>query len=120
MLHASLALWSMSGVASVWPARTAGSVVSSGNLTLERHSKVASPALLPGFLFMQGESDGLSQSLSIRLGGGRGEKVPFEPDDSCDDAIFEGASPDLRSPQLPYLKYDVSAHEGGGAPQSVV
>ena len=31
---------------------------------------------------------------------------PFVPDDNVDDAIFEGASPDLRSPQLPYLKYD--------------
>jgi hypothetical protein len=42
----------------------------------------------------------------VRIGGGRGRPVPFVPDDSCDDAIFEGASPDLRSPQLPYLKYD--------------
>ena len=81
-------------------------VVSNGNLTLERYSTVGGGKLLPGFLFMQGESDGLEQSLSIKLGGGRGAAVPFIPDDSCDDAIFEGASPDLRSPQLPYLKYD--------------
>ena len=75
--------------------------VSLGNLTLQRYSTVAGGKLLPGFLFMQGESDGLEQALSIKIGGGRGAKMPFVPDESCDDAIFEGASPDLRSPQLP-------------------
>ena len=81
-------------------------VASNGTLTLERYSSVGGGKLLPGFLFMQGESDGLEQSLRVNLGGGRGSRIPFVPDDSCDDAIFEGASPDLRSPQLPYLKYD--------------
>jgi len=79
---------------------------SNGTMTLPRYSSVAGGKLLPGFLFMQGESDGLEQSLSVKIGGGRGEKVPFVPDDSCDDAVFDGASEDLRSPQLPYLKYD--------------
>ena len=79
---------------------------SNGSLQLERYSAVEGGKLLPGFLFMQGESDGLEQSLGIKIGGGRGEKVPFLPDDSCDDAVFDGASEDLRSPQLPYLKYD--------------
>ena len=48
----------------------------------------------------------LWQGLGLKTGGGRGERVPFVPDDSCDEAVFEGASADLRSPQLPYLKYD--------------
>ena len=61
---------------------------------------------MPGYLFMQGESDGLEQAVGVRIGGGRGDPVPFVPDESCDDDIFEGTSPDLRSPQLPYLKYD--------------
>lgn len=81
-------------------------VVSNGTLKLERFSSVGGGKLLPGFLFMQGESDGLEQVLGVKTGGGRGEKIPFAPDDTCDDAVFEGASPDLRSPQLPYLKYD--------------
>ena len=81
-------------------------VVGNGTMKLERYSSVSGGKLLPGFLFMQGESDGLEQSLGVRTGGGRGEPIPFVPDDSCDDAIFEGTSPDLRSPQLPYLKYD--------------
>jgi hypothetical protein len=81
-------------------------VVSNGSLPIARYSTVGGGALLPGFLFMQGESDGLEQTLAIRTGGGAGRPIPFVPDDSCDDAIFEGASPDLRSPQLPYLKYD--------------
>ena len=80
--------------------------VSNGTLELERFSSVGGGKLLPGFLFMQGESDGLEQSLQIRIGGGRGSAIPFVPDESCDDAIWDGASPDLRSPQLPYLKYD--------------
>ena len=80
--------------------------VSSGTLQLERHSTVGHPKLLPGFLFMQGESDGLEQGLGVRIGGGRGAPIPFEPDDTCDDQVFDGASPDLRSPQLPYLKLD--------------
>ena len=43
----------------------------------------------------------------MNLGGGRGEKLPFLPDDSCGDDIFEGANEDLRSPQLPYLTQDL-------------
>jgi hypothetical protein len=81
------------------------STVSNGTLSLERFSSVSGGKLLPGFLFMQGESDGLEQGLSIKIGGGRGKPVPFVPDDSCDDAIFDGASPDLRSPQLPCTHY---------------
>ena len=69
---------------------------SNGTMKLPRYSSVAGGKLLPGFLFMQGESDGLEQSLSIKIGGGRGKKVPFVPDDNCDDAIFDGASEDLR------------------------
>ena len=82
------------------------SSVSNGTLHIPRFSSVAGGKLLPGFLFMQGESDGLEQSLGVRIGGGAGAPIPFVPDESCDDAIFEGASPDLRSPQLPYFKYD--------------
>lgn len=94
------------GHASLAAAGGAACIVSNGTLHLERYSTVGGGKLLPGFLFMQGESDGLEQALSVRTGGGRGEAIPFVPDDSCDDAIFEGTSPDLRSPQLPYLKYD--------------
>ena len=36
---------------------------SNGTLPLERYSAVAGGKLLPGFLFMQGESDGLEQTL---------------------------------------------------------
>ncbi len=82
------------------------SVVSNGTLRVERYSSVAGGKLLPDFLFLQGESDGLSQELGLNIGGGHGEPIPFVPDDSCDDAIFDGASPDLRSPILPYLKLD--------------
>ena len=75
-------------------------VVSNGTLAIARFSTVGGGKLLPGFLFLQGESDGLSQELGVNIGGGRGSPIPFEPDDSCDAAIFDGASPDLRSPQL--------------------
>ena len=85
---------------------TPPSVVTNGTLQLERFSSVGGGKLLPGFLFMQGESDGLQQDIAVRTGGGRGKPIPFVPDDSADDDVFEGASPDLRSPQLPYLKYD--------------
>jgi len=44
---------------------------------------------------------------SVKLGGGRGAAKPFIPDDSCDSEIFKDASPDLRSPQLPYLTQDM-------------
>lgn len=77
-----------------------------GSLHIEFYSEVAGGNLMPGFLFMQGESDGLEQSISLNIGGGHGKAIPFVPDDSCDDKIFDGASPDLRSPQLPYLKLD--------------
>jgi hypothetical protein len=82
------------------------SVVTLGTLYIERYSTVGGGKLLPDFLFLQGESDGLSQELGLSIGGGHGKPVPFVPDDSCDDAIFDGASPDLRSPILPYLKQD--------------
>lgn len=82
------------------------SIVSLGTLYIERYSTVGGGNLLPAFLFLQGESDGLSQELGLSIGGGHGKPVPFVPDDSCDDAIFDGASPDLRSPILPYLKQD--------------
>ena len=61
--------------------------------------------LLPGYYFQQGEAEGVATTTII--GGGRGEKLPFYPDDSCADDIFEGASEDLRSPQLPYLTQDL-------------
>ena len=43
--------------------------------------------MLPGFLFMQGESDGLAQGLGLKIGGGNGSAIPFEPDDSCDSEV---------------------------------
>ena len=61
--------------------------------------------LLPGFLFMQGDIEG--GSVGVTIGGGRGEALPFIPDDSCHDDIFEGAMEDMRSPQLPYLTQDL-------------
>ena len=61
--------------------------------------------LLPGFLFMQGDIEG--GSVGVTIGGGRGEALPFLPDDSCHDDIFEGAMEDMRSPQLPYLTQDL-------------
>jgi hypothetical protein len=60
--------------------------------------------LLPGFLFLQGAEEG--GSTKIPIGGGRGSPEPFIPPDTCSDDIFEGANPDLRSPQLPYLTQD--------------
>ena len=96
----------LAGLAPAQGKTTRTCTVSNGTLQLDRYSSVAGGKLLPGFLFMQGESDGLEQALGVRTGGGRGEPMPFVPDDSCDDSVFEGASPDLRSPQLPYLKYD--------------
>jgi len=79
---------------------------SNGTLDIKYMSTVARGNLMPPFLFLQGESDGLEQSFSLNIGGGRGQPIPFVPDESCDDAVFDGASPDLRSPQLPYLKLD--------------
>lgn len=61
--------------------------------------------LLPNFLFMQGAVEGAIGQ--VVLGGGRGKELPFIPDDSCGDDMFEGANPDLRSPQLPYLTQDL-------------
>jgi len=60
--------------------------------------------VLPQYLFLQGAEEGGKGGVNI--GGGRGTPLPFEPDDSCDDDIFDGANPDLRSPQLPYLSQD--------------
>ena len=56
-------------------------------------------------MFMQGALEG--GSIGINIGGGKGEALPFLPDDSCGDDIFEGANADLRSPQLPYLTQDL-------------
>lgn len=61
--------------------------------------------VLPGFLFMQGPIEG--GSVGVKVGGGKGEPIPFTPDDSCTDDLFEGANEDLRSPQLPYLTQDL-------------
>mmetsp|Transcript_10437 Transcript_10437/g.22914 ORF Transcript_10437/g.22914 Transcript_10437/m.22914 type:complete len:795 (+) Transcript_10437:25-2409(+) len=82
------------------------STASNGTLDIKYMSTVAPGNLMPPFLFLQGESDGLEQSFTLNIGGGTGQKIPFVPDESCDDAVFDGASPDLRSPQLPYLKLD--------------
>jgi len=56
---------------------------------------------------MQGSIEG--GSIGVNIGGGKGTKLPFtdKMDDSCGDDIFEGANPDLRSPQLPYLTQDL-------------
>ena len=43
-------------------------VVSNGTLQLERFSSVSGGKLLPGFLFMQGESDGLEQRQHVGPG----------------------------------------------------
>lgn len=69
------------------------------------YSDVEPGNLLPQFMFMAGALEG--GSIGVNLGGGRGEKLPFLPDDSCGDDIFEGANEDLRSPQLPYLTQDL-------------
>lgn len=56
-------------------------------------------------MFSQGLTEGASPTVPLATGG-RGDKVPFVPDDSCGDDIFEGANEDLRSPQLPHLTQD--------------
>lgn len=56
-------------------------------------------------MFQQGSIEG--GSVGVTIGGGKGIPKPFLPDDSCGDDIFEGANPDLRSPQLPYLTQGV-------------
>jgi hypothetical protein len=61
--------------------------------------------LLPQFMFQQGAIEG--GSIGVNIGGGRGVAIPFTPDDTCGDDIFEGANLDLRSPQLPYLTQDL-------------
>ena len=61
--------------------------------------------ILPQFKFMQGAIEG--GSIGVPLGGGKGTPIPFTPDDSCTDDIFEGMNEDLRSPQLPYLTQDL-------------
>jgi hypothetical protein len=60
--------------------------------------------LLPGFLFTEGEEEGGDSAVPI--GGGRGVPKPFNPSDDADEDIWEGASEDLRSPQLPWLTQD--------------
>ena len=68
------------------------------------NSNVLPGNLLPSFFFMQGKVEG---GQTVNIGGGRGSAKPFIPDDSCDSDIFQDASPDLRSPQLPYLTQDM-------------
>jgi hypothetical protein len=60
--------------------------------------------LLPNFMFQQGSIEG--GSVGVNIGGGKGTKRPFVPDDTCGDDIFDGAMEDTRSPQLPYLTQD--------------
>lgn len=61
--------------------------------------------LLPNFLFMQGAIEG--GSIGVNIGGGKGTLLPFVPDESCGDDMFERPNPDLRAPQLPYLSQDL-------------
>ena len=68
-------------------------------------SNVYEGNLLPAFMFLQGPVEGGSNTISI--GGGRGEQIPFVPSDEAEDDIWEGANPDLRSPQLPWLIQDM-------------
>lgn len=56
-------------------------------------------------MFQQGSIEG--GSVGVNIGGGKGTKKPFVPDDSCGDDIFDGAMEDQRSPQLPYLTQDL-------------
>ena len=69
------------------------------------YSETEAGNILPQFLFMQGAIEG--GAIGVKIGGGKGDPIPFEPDDTCGDDIFEGANPDLRSPQLPYLTQDL-------------
>ena len=62
------------------------------------NSKVLPGNLLPQFLFSQGKVEGGNV---VKIGGGRGTAIPFVPDDSCPNDIFDNANEDLRSPQLP-------------------
>eukprot|EP00466_Bigelowiella_natans_P008571 jgi/Bigna1/88639/estExt_fgenesh1_pg.C_350101 len=78
--------------------------ISWGEMELLRMSETKPGNVLPKYFFMQGSEEGGEGG--VRIGGGRGDPIPFTPDDSCDDDIFEGANPDLRSPQLPHLSQD--------------
>jgi hypothetical protein len=83
---------------------------SSSGITVEHttmeilNSETLPGNLLPNFMFQQGAIEG--GSVGVKIGGGRGEPIPFIPDDSCHDDIFDGAMADKRSPQLPYLTQD--------------
>lgn len=82
---------------------SAPATVSWGKLSLQM-SETGPGNVLPQYLFLQGSEEG--GSTAVKIGGGRGKSLPFQPDDSCDDDIFDGANPDLRSPQLPHLTQD--------------
>ena len=88
----------------VLPAALAGpATVSTGKITVIE-SKVLEGNILPGFLFSQGRVEG--GGTNINLGGGRGTPRPFIPNDNVDEALWEGAMEDERSPQLPWLSQD--------------
>ena len=77
-----------------------------GQISMNKMNSETLPGnLLPNFLFMQGAIEG--GSVGVNIGGGRGNKKPFMPDDTCTDDIWEGAMEDMRSPQLPYLTQDL-------------
>lgn len=67
-------------------------------------SEVHAENLLPKFTFMTGEVEG--GDVKIAIGGGDSGPEPFVPADSCPAEIWDGASEDLRAPQLPHLSQD--------------
>ena len=67
-------------------------------------SSVAPGNLLPSFSFQLSQSEG--GALSVPIGGGAGTPSPFIPSDSCPLEIWDHASPDLHSVNLPYLTQD--------------
>uniref|UniRef100_A0A7S3JMS0 DUF5107 domain-containing protein n=1 Tax=Aureoumbra lagunensis TaxID=44058 RepID=A0A7S3JMS0_9STRA len=81
-------------------------LVYNAEYSFARFSETAPGNLLPKFLFQLGADveGGTSES---KIGGGRGNKNTFQPDDTCPDSIFEGAMEDLRGPQLPHLSQDL-------------
>ena len=69
------------------------------------NSETLPGSLLPNFMFLQGSIEG--GEVGVNIGGGKGEKIVYMPDDSCGEDIFEGLMEDKRSPQLPYLTQDL-------------
>jgi hypothetical protein len=84
-------------------AAAAAPTLSNGTLPL-KVSATRPGNLLPAFRFQLSQVEGGSNA--VRIGGGLPAALPFVPDDSAPEQIWDHASADLHAPNLPYLAQD--------------